>query len=246
VDGRENVEARGAAQHESRLRTPADFGSRSVACFSSSIGLAHDLQAPSPHALASHRAHGHILQTLTHSLFSWRSLHLRHAAAFPHAARTSALCIHSSSLPPLQPTQMSSSTTVQKNPTRLFTAVTPPSTRVLTTRSVPLLRAMRSLHPTHPTTPQKREHPHTKHTKSPSPSTPPHTQVPSLSSSFSPLPPRAPRYPHIPPIPRLISSQSLSRHDTNTKTQHTKHASAHAPHCTATQVRHTTPQEAYR
>ena len=91
----------------------------------------------------------------------------------------------------------------------------------------------------HPTTPQKREHPHTEHTKSPSPSTPPHTQVPSLSSSFSPLP-RAPRYPHIPPIPRLISSQSLSRH--KHKRHNTKHASAHAPHCTATQVKthHTT------
>ena len=91
----------------------------------------------------------------------------------------------------------------------------------------------------HPTTPQKREHPHTEHTRSPSPSTPPHTRYPRYHHHSR----LAPRYPHIPPIPRLISSQSLSRHDTKDTTH--KHASAHAPHCTATQVRHTT-HEAYR
>ena len=132
-----------------------------------------------------------------------------------------------------------------KNPTRLFTAVTPPSTRVLTTRSVPLLRAMRSLHPTNTPQRRKKENTLTPNTQEVPRQAHPHTRGTLVIIIILALPPRAPRYPHIPPIPRLISSQSLSRH--KHKTHNTQNTRPHT-HRTAPphKSRHNTPHEAYR
>ena len=128
-----------------------------------------------------------------------------------------------------------------KNPTRLFTAVTPPSTRVLTTRSVPLLRAMRSLHPTNTPQRRKKENTLTPNTQEVPRQAHPHTRRypryhhhSRLAATRPKIPSHSPdTTPHLLAVPLATQTQD---------TQHTKHASAHAPHCTATQVKtqHTT------